>query len=121
MRGAGLLVSTDIAQTAGLAPALSRTAFRILQEALTNVLRHAGPGTRVHVVVRSSSGVLVLIVTDDGVLTGPLSPGSGLRGMRERVEGVGGTLSVRAAGSGCEVRAELPVDVPAQRAVKGIR
>ncbi len=90
MREAGLLVNTDIVQIEGLTPAVSWTAFRVLQEALTNVLRHAGPGTRVDVVVRTSPKGLVLVVTDDGALAGPLSPGSGLRGMRERVEGAGG-------------------------------
>jgi signal transduction histidine kinase len=109
MRVAGLTVSTNIDVDCELSPALSATTFRIVQEALTNVLRHAGPGTRVAVTVRRSDGELEVTVIDDGAPQREIVPGSGLRGMRERVERSGGTLLATATERGFEVRAALPL------------
>jgi signal transduction histidine kinase len=87
-------------------------AFRILQESLTNVIRHAG-ATMVNVAVRYAPHELSLEVIDDG--TG--SPnghgrgaGSGIAGMRERANALGGELSAgRCLGGGFRVCARLPV------------
>jgi signal transduction histidine kinase len=89
-------------------------AYRILQESLTNVLRHAGPGAAAAVCLRYQPGILTLIVSDDGtadagVAGGNGSAGHGIHGMRERAAAVGGTLIAgRRPSGGFEVTATLP-------------
>ncbi len=74
----------------------------VLRESVTNVVRHAGAGS-----VVIELGPRGLAVTDDGA--GPTGPeGNGLRGMRERVQGAGGTLTVAPAGPGTRVEVGLP-------------
>jgi signal transduction histidine kinase len=97
--GSGLAVTID--GTAGPLPAaLELTAYRVIQESLTNVLRHsAARGARV--TLRRQDGVLHVTVTDDGpARTGQPGGGHGLRGLRERVAAHGGTFRAgpRAAG-----------------------
>ncbi|MGW2937389.1 sensor histidine kinase [Streptomyces sp. NPDC001156] len=92
-------------------PAVGAAAYRIVQEALTNVVRHAGPEPVVRVDLHEKDGALHLSVTDDG--TGPTPggvPGYGLVGMRERARSVGGTIDAgpRTQG-GFEVAAVLPL------------
>jgi signal transduction histidine kinase len=91
--------------------------FRVVQEALTNVVRHA-QARRAAVEVRYAPGALDLRVTDDGrgfdvgaTLERSTAGGhAGLLGMKERVEAMGGELHIRAqAGRGTEIRARLPV------------
>jgi signal transduction histidine kinase len=88
------------------------TAFRIVQEALTNVVKHAAP-TRCLVSVTARDGVLTIDVTDDGPGPGhrPTVPGGrmGLVGMRERAVAHGGTLTAGArSGAGFRILATLP-------------
>jgi signal transduction histidine kinase len=87
-------------------------AYRILQESLTNVLRHAGLGAAATVCLRYRPGILTLTVSDDGTAPetgGNGSSGHGIHGMRERATAVGGTLSAgRGPGGGFEVTATLP-------------
>jgi signal transduction histidine kinase len=101
----------------GVPPAVLRTAHRVLQEALTNVHKHAS-GAHVQVEVRYGADIVTVSVANtappappDPALAGSGS-GSGLRGLRERVEVIGGVLraGLRADG-GFEVRAKLPVEV----------
>ncbi len=90
--------------------------YRVVQEALTNVIKHAGATTRVDVSIHHRPGSLAVEVVDDG--RGAAAPadgaaangtGHGLTGMRERVEVWGGELVVGpVAGGGYRVRAELP-------------
>ncbi|MFE5910092.1 sensor histidine kinase [Streptomyces wedmorensis] len=92
--------------------AVDRTVYRIVQESLTNVARHAG-ATTASVRIDCRPDTLEIAVVDDGrATTGAApTPGLGLVGMRERVTALGGRL--RAAprdGGGFAVRAELPVD-----------
>ena len=92
---------------------LSTAAFRIFQEALTNVSRHAG-ATHVAVRLEKNDGELTLEVRDDGVGIGPeasLSPRSlGLLGMRERARRLGGAVSVHAGpGGGTVVELHVPL------------
>jgi signal transduction histidine kinase len=88
-------------------------AFRIVQEALTNVTRHAG-GAVATVRVGYGDRELTVQVDDDG--RGPSTPGepgtgTGLRGMHERVAALGGDLEVGPRpGGGFRVRARLPLD-----------
>jgi signal transduction histidine kinase len=117
VRQAGLAVTlTRSGEPRRLPPAIELSAYRIVQEALTNVLRHAGPA-RAEVAVGYRDDALVLDVTDDGRgaaagLDHPPVPGSGhgLVGMRERVALFGGQLSTGPrAGGGFAVRAQIPV------------
>jgi signal transduction histidine kinase len=90
--------------------AVEATAYRIVQESLTNVAKHARPATAV-VSVRQHDGALEVEVSDDGARP-PAAPngGHGLHGMRERAELCGGTLEAGpAADGGWTVRARLPV------------
>ena len=95
----------------GLSPAAEACGFRIVQEALTNVVKHAGPA-RADVVVAYHPDALELTVTDDGAgpPAQPVRVGHGLPGMRERAALFGGSLVAgpRAAGGGFEVRARIP-------------
>ncbi|MDO8914511.1 MAG: sensor histidine kinase [Coriobacteriia bacterium] len=85
------------------------SAYRIVQEALTNVLRHAGKA-RVTVTVRREPDALLIDVTDDGPGTLPFEEGHGIAGMRERVSALGGALQAGPLdGGGWRVSARLPM------------
>lgn len=115
-RAAGNSVEADLDGLPAHLPAeVTRTAFRIAQEALTNSVRHA-PGARVRVHARADRTRLELSVVDDG--TGRkvhgVVEGHGLVGMRERVNAVRGELHARPrAGAGFEVVLRLPLGQPA--------
>jgi signal transduction histidine kinase len=89
---------------------LDLSAFRIVQEALTNTLKHAGPA-EAEVVVSYESGAVRLEVRDTGAgQADGQGAGHGLVGMRERVAMFGGELEVaRVGGGGFAVRARLPL------------
>jgi signal transduction histidine kinase len=113
VRGAGLDASLEVSgDVRELAPGLDMSAYRIVQEALTNALRHA-PGSRVSVRVEYGRD-LVLSVIDDGARVNGHAPppgsGHGLVGMRERTALYGGALQAgpRADG-GFAVEARLPL------------
>jgi signal transduction histidine kinase len=94
-----------------LPPAAAVTLYRVAQEALTNVLKHAGPGATSTVTLRWEADRVTLLVRDDGRGAGAPADGrgAGLAGMRERVEPRGGTLRAGPhPDGGFEVRAELP-------------
>ncbi len=94
-----------------LAPESAAAAYRVLQESLTNVVRHAA-AQGVKVTMREEAGALVVEVADDGAGFQPehRSSGVGLTGMRERVRHLGGRLEIDSApGRGTRVRAWLPV------------
>ena len=111
VRGAGLLVEVLVEGTPrALPPGADLTAYRVVQEALTNTLRHAG-AARARVLLRFVDGALEIEVADDG--RGPpaegVQAGRGLVGMRERLMLFGGSLETngRAVG-GFVVRARVP-------------
>jgi signal transduction histidine kinase len=93
---------------------LELSAFRIVQEALTNTLKHAR-ASRADVSVRYTDASLEVEVLDDGISGGVADGGRGLIGMRERVVLLGGELSAgpRPAG-GFRVRARIPLEGPAR-------
>jgi signal transduction histidine kinase len=109
----GLEVTCQIDEAADqLRPALAETLWRVTQEALTNVEKHARARS-VDVSLECEPSAVTLRVMDDGV---GLSPGAesipnrfGLRGMRERVEGLGGTLILDGTKGGTLIKARLPV------------
>jgi signal transduction histidine kinase len=113
-RQAGLDVACETdGQAAPLPPGLDLTAYRVVQEGLTNTLKHA-EATRAVVGLSYRPGALVVSVRDNGRgLAGTPGTGNGLLGMRERVEVYGGALAAGAAASGgYELRATLPVPPP---------
>ncbi len=116
VRDAGLPVTVRIeGEPRPLSPAGDLQAYRIVQEALTNALKHAGPA-RAEVLVRYEPSEVVLEVTDDGRGHDPAADGGGhgLVGMRERVAVCGGVMSAgRRAQGGFEVVARLPTGVAA--------
>jgi hypothetical protein len=77
-----------------LAPSVDAAVYRIVQEAVTNTMRHARRATRIDVRVDGEDGCVRVVVQDDGVpvTRGPAREGYGLSGMRERAELLGGTL-----------------------------
>jgi len=97
----------------GLGEALNITVYRIVQEAMTNVVRHA-EARSVHVAVIRSEGAVEICIRDNGKGLGQLgaqeSGRFGIAGMRERVQAFGGSFAISgAAGQGVELRAVLPV------------
>ncbi|MDT0302723.1 sensor histidine kinase [Streptomonospora wellingtoniae] len=100
-----------------LAPGLDLTLYRVVQESLTNVLKHAGRDAPTTVSVRyGARAVDVSVVDEGGSAPGTGSrpqasdePGHGLVGMRERVVLYGGELEARPRGGGFEVRARIPL------------
>ncbi|AQZ65427.1 putative two-component system sensor kinase [[Actinomadura] parvosata subsp. kistnae] len=106
--GAGLRVAHTVSgDPYALPPEVDRAAYRIAQEALTNVLRHAGAAA-VTVAVAYDRAKVVLLVENDGE-PGTAGPGMGLIGMRERAVAVGGCLTAGPGEhGGFTVRAELP-------------
>lgn len=110
-RAAGLVVDVELDVPAGaLDGAIDAAAYRVVQESLTNVLRHAA-ASRVVVSAKAAGDRLALRVADDGRGAGPgLVPGTGISGMRERVALLGGTLTTGdAPGGGFVVAADLPL------------
>jgi signal transduction histidine kinase len=113
VRSAGLTTTVAVTGTRRrLSPELDRTAYRVVQEALTNTTRHAGPASA-RVLVDYQPDELIVEVDDDGRADPerPPVPGTGLLGMRERVAALGGRIRAepKPAG-GFLVRAELPLD-----------
>ncbi|MFE0647958.1 sensor histidine kinase [Streptomyces sp. NPDC059534] len=106
--GADLTVRTGEAKVPA---AVGAAAYRIVQESLTNAVRHGGPDAVVQVDVGLAEGVLTVRVTDDGTAPGGTAgSGYGILGMRERARSVGGTLSAGPRdGGGFEVAAALPL------------
>jgi signal transduction histidine kinase len=123
VQAAGLPVSLRVEGTpAAIDPGVSLSAYRIVQESLTNILKHA-PGARAEVTVHWSPRAIELEITDSGGRRGvggrarEALPGAGrgLVGMRERAALYGGTLEAGPTSTGFRVVAHLPIDdgVPA--------
>jgi len=112
---AGVEVTVEIVGESRILPSgADLSAYRIIQEALTNVVRHAGP-TRARLCVEYRAEEIVIDVTDEGgrwwdpPRANSAAGGHGLIGMRERVALYGGAFSAGPLGRGFEVRACLPV------------
>jgi signal transduction histidine kinase len=112
VREAGLPVELRVeGEAASLPPGVDLSAYRIVQEALTNTLKHAGP-SYAEVVIHYRDDEVEVEVTDDGAGIGNGGgSGQGMIGMRERVALYGGVLeSGKKAGGGYVVRVQLPLD-----------
>jgi signal transduction histidine kinase len=111
--GGGLETTLEVRGDARPLPAAAElTAYRIVQESLTNVIRHAG-ASRVSVVVSYEPSVVTIEVEDDGKGAAAIpGDGHGIRGMRERAEAVGGRVEAGPkAGGGFRVWAVLPAEL----------
>jgi signal transduction histidine kinase len=116
VRAAGTPVDLQLSGTdRPLSPALELSIYRVVQEALTNVVKHA-PGARATVGLAVSARAVRLDVTDDGGPAGPaangeIKPGLGIVGMYERIGAFGGWFVAEPlAGRGFRVTAEIPVE-----------
>lgn len=119
-RAAGLELLAEQLDVDGLEPAVARAVHRVVQEGLTNVHKHA-PGAGVTVAVRRDGARVLATVQNTAPDPGAAGPGalaatgtgSGLRGLHERVELLGGSLRAGPTGDGgFEVVADVPVGVP---------
>ncbi|GAA1489901.1 sensor histidine kinase [Brachybacterium sacelli] len=114
VRAAGLEVDLEVdGALEDLPQALGMSLFRLVQESLTNVLKHAGPGASAAVRIRRTAQQLEIEILDDGQGTDPASDGQGhgLTGMHERMSVFGGTLQAGPLPSrGYRVRAVVPLD-----------
>ncbi|MFD4367515.1 sensor histidine kinase [Rhodococcus sp. NPDC058521] len=114
MRSAGLRVELELTgELDEISPSVSLGVHRLVQESLTNVLRHAGPNPKARVRVQRAEQAVVVEVTDNGKATETFTSGSGngLLGMRERVAVLGGTVAAgRRSNGSWRVRATLPLD-----------
>jgi signal transduction histidine kinase len=114
VRAAGLPVQYERSGTsADLPPAIQLAVFRLIQEALTNTMKHAGPDARAAVRLQVAPAEIRVDVEDDGTGRGPASStgGGGLTGMRERISAFGGDLDFGPRDpSGWQVTARLGFD-----------
>ena len=113
MADSGLPVDLAVSgERAGLPGSVDHAAYRIVQESLTNVVKHARAGS-VDIAVHCDGEEIEISVTDDGIgfdPDGAVVTGFGVIGMRERVELAGGELSVaRGPHAGTAIRARLPL------------
>jgi len=93
----------------GIPDTIQEAAYRIVQEALTNVVRHSGARTAA-VVIHGSEGELTVAINDDGAGAAGVPEGNGIKGMRERVAALGGRLELGEPGPpGWHVRAVFPL------------
>ncbi|MES9535831.1 histidine kinase [Actinomadura sp. NPDC000600] len=124
-RSAGLAVEAETTGERRPLPAgADLAAYRIVQESLTNVTRHAGPGpVTARVRIAYGDHEIVVEVEDDGRGVSPLDDrpaGSGIRGMRERAAALGGAFDAGPRpGGGFAVRARLPLDAEADARAGG--
>jgi two-component system, NarL family, sensor histidine kinase UhpB len=109
----GLEVSEHIpVHLPAMPPEVELVVYRVAQEALTNVARHSA-SSQAELTLERDHDRLLLIVRDDGLgLPAGNTPGTGMRGMRERAALIGARLEIRnrPSESGCEVRLEVPLD-----------
>ncbi|MEJ2851954.1 MULTISPECIES: sensor histidine kinase [unclassified Saccharothrix] len=118
-KAAGLPIRLDDRTTTPLPPSISRAAFRVVQEALTNVTKHA-PGAPVQVRLTDTDNTLTIKITNGHPTTTPTIPtegGKGLAGLSERMRLVGGTLTTSQDTDTFTLTATLPLTPPTQSKV----
>jgi signal transduction histidine kinase len=117
LRSAGVTVTLDVDRAGDVPAPVQSVAYRIVQEALTNIARHA-QASGATVGVRRVPGAITVDVADDGATPAQAltseTVGNGVRGMRERAAALGGTLDAAPEdGGGWRVHAWLPMSAPA--------
>lgn len=111
IRDTGVVVEEHtVGSQQSLRSAVDLAAYRVIQEGMTNVVKHAGPTARAHLTLDWGRDRLVITVEDDGQGVSGGQPGVGLTGMRERLAVVGGSLETTSpdAGSGHRLIASIP-------------
>jgi signal transduction histidine kinase len=109
-RRSAVPVQLEVPTEARLPEPVEVAAYYLVSEALANAAKHAN-ASAVHVEARTADGRLHLSVRDDGAGGAELGRGSGLVGLTDRVQALGGRITVRSpAGQGTTVRVELPID-----------
>jgi signal transduction histidine kinase len=109
-RRSAVPVQVSIATARRFPPPMEVAVYYVVAEALTNTAKHAD-ASRAEVAVREQDGVLRLRVADDGVGGARAQDGSGLTGLRDRVEALGGSIEVRSpADQGTVIEVSLPID-----------
>ncbi|MFD4358126.1 sensor histidine kinase [Nocardia sp. NPDC058518] len=108
VRATGVEVELSMDDRLRTTPAVGLTIYRVVQEALTNVTRHAGRRPRALVSLTTVGAEIEVRVTNSGTATESTGTGKGLIGMRERVDAVGGTLAAGPTGDGWIVEVRVP-------------
>lgn len=108
---AGFPVSLAVSGASDLSPALSHAVSRIVQEGVTNAMRHSPTANAIGVRIEHRAAAVVVDIVNDGAAQASDSPGFGLRGLSERIAHVRGTIEYGPRGGGrWMLRAELPTD-----------
>lgn len=112
VRTTGVRVAVqELGDARPLRPAVDLTAYRVIQEGLTNVIKHAGPAAVADLTLAWRPDGLHITIEDDGAGPAAAEAGVGLTGMRERLSMVGGTLEAGARpGAGFELSAAVPYE-----------
>lgn len=112
VRGTGVRVAVrEVGDARPLRPAVDLTAYRVIQEGLTNVIKHAGATATADMTLAWRPDGLRITIKDDGAGPAAGVAGVGLTGMRERLSMVGGTLETgRRPGAGFELSAAMPYE-----------
>jgi signal transduction histidine kinase len=104
-----LPVGLDLDPAVGRLPeAAESAAYFVIAEAVANAVKHAR-ADRLLVTIRATGGELEVVVADDGAGGAVIERGSGLRGLADRVDALGGRLTVSSDGSGTTVAARIPL------------
>lgn len=114
----GLPIDIEANGLPALPAAVEVAAYRIVMEALTNVVRHSG-ATRAAVALRAGDDCLAIVVSDNGNAGGGWVPGIGLTSMKERASELGGTVTYSGTPTGSTVTAELPLGTTGAVALHG--
>lgn len=112
VRATGVRVAVqEVGEARRLRPAVDLTAYRVIQEGLTNVIKHAGATAAADLTLAWRPDGLHITIEDDGAAPAAGEAGVGLTGMRERLRMVGGTLAIGGRpGAGFELSATLPYE-----------
>jgi signal transduction histidine kinase len=115
-RRAAIPVELDVTDDAALPEQVEIAAYFVVSEGLANAFKHAR-ASRVKVSLARHEGVLLLSVRDDGIGGADAGRGTGLIGLTDRIEALGGTLAIHSRpGSGTQIAVELPVEPLAEPA-----
>jgi signal transduction histidine kinase len=113
---ASAIVSVDFDRNARFEPVVEAVMYFVVSESLANVAKHA-PASSVHICGAWENGIMTIEIGDDGPGGADLALGTGIRGLRDRVAAVGGTLEVVSPpGGGTRVVARIPAAAPSNAA-----
>lgn len=121
-QGTGIAISTSIKGQTIICPRMRKTLHRTVQEALTNIRKHA-QATQVNIQLSTTANDVNLVIEDNGqgFDANQQSDGFGLQGMRERVAAVSGTLQLETEpGSGCRIIVKLPLQHHPERTERNL-